>query len=288
MTLSSMHSVYFIGIGGIGMSALARYFKYTGKKVSGYDRTSSQLTNSLQNEGINICFEDKIELIPNDIINSNPDNVLFVYTPAIPGDHKQYNYIKEKGFEILKRSQVLGLLSKNQRGIAVAGTHGKTTVSTQIAHILKNSGLDCNAFLGGISNNYNTNFLYSEKSNLLVLEADEYDRSFLQLFPDIAVVTSVDPDHLDIYGDYDTLKENFKKFISQVNKNGKLIIRKGIPLELDNIDIEKYTYALDEEADFYAINVRLQNYKYIIDLVTPNGQVNNLEIGFPETGVCLQ
>lgn len=282
MKLEHIHNVFFIGIGGIGMSALARYFKFLGIQVNGYDRTETSLTKKLVEEGIEIHYEDRIDYIPEKILNSPHKESLIIYTPAIPGSHNQWNYFKEKGFKIYKRSEILGLVSKDKKGIAVAGTHGKTTVSTQIAHILKHSHLDCNAFLGGISNNYETNFIFSESSEYMVLEADEYDRSFLQLNPHIAVITSVEPDHLDIYGGFSTLKRNFELFTDLVDDDGILLIRKGTRIDVETKALQqKYYYSTTEYADFFAKNIRLENYRYIIDLVTPGAIIPDLEIGFP-------
>jgi UDP-N-acetylmuramate--alanine ligase len=282
MDIEKIHSVYFIGIGGIGMSALARYFNFLKLNVSGYDRTETALTKELVREGINIHYVDQIDLIPKNVLESNPGEVLLIYTPAIPKSHKQYNYLIDKGFNIYKRSEILGLISKYKKGIAVAGTHGKTTVSSQIAHVFKQSEIDCNAFLGGITNNYKTNFLFSNSSKYMVLEADEYDRSFLQLHPHIAVITSMESDHLDIYGEFKNLKSNFEDFVNQVDNDGVLIINKDVDIELPNkADQEVYYYSIIEETDFYAKNIRLENYKYTIDLVTPSTVISNLEIGFP-------
>jgi len=281
MDIDKLQKVYFIGIGGIGMSAIARFFKSIGKDVSGYDRTSTDLTKNLINEGMDIHFFDDVNLIPENFKEINEiDRNLIVYTPAIQDNHKELNYFKKNGFVLLKRSEVLGLISNKQKGIAVAGTHGKTTVSTIIAHLLKQSDKDCSAFLGGISKNYNSNLLLSEKSNYVVVEADEFDRSFLKLYPYLEVITSVDADHLDIYKNKEQLKHSYKQFIKQIKPNGKLIIKKGIDLNLnDDKKIKRFTYSLDSEADFFAKNITLENGKYWFDIVTPTTVIKNLSLG---------
>lgn len=225
MNLKNYHNVFFIGIGGIGMSALARWFHANGHIVKGYDRAQSELTEKLAEEGIAIHFEDSVEMIPEEIKAQKKDT-LVVYTPAIPESHSELSYLKGAGFTLLKRSQVLGEITKANFTIAVAGTHGKTTTSSMIAHILKNSGCNCTAFVGGIMTNYDSNLLIGEdnKDNIIVVEADEFDRSFLTIHPDIAIITSVDPDHLDIYGTKNTLEKTFKEFISNIKENGKLFI----------------------------------------------------------------
>jgi UDP-N-acetylmuramate--alanine ligase len=249
MELKSIQQVYLIGIGGIGMSGLARYFHHRGCVVCGYDKTPTELTDELQQEGIPVVFADDEALIPTAFHTPN-EETLIIYTPAIPKDSVILNFFKAQGFELFKRSQVLGIISKGMFTVAVAGTHGKTTTSTMIAHILKASGKDCSAFLGGISTNYHTNVLYG-KNNIVVVEADEYDRSFLTLHPDIAIITSMDADHLDIYGDHSHLTESFKLFASQIKPGGKLIHKKGLPLETG------FTYAFETEADAYASNVKV-------------------------------
>ncbi len=281
MNIKNIHNVYFIGIGGIGMSAIARYFKSLNLNVAGYDKTPSALTDELINEGINIHFDDNIKNIQ-ELYTTDIDRTLIIYTPAIPKNHSELNYFKNNNFEIYKRSKVLGLIANDKQGIAVAGTHGKTTVSTLIAHILKQSKLDCSAFLGGISNNYNSNLLLSNKSNLVVVEADEFDKSFLQLYPYFAVVTSVDADHLDIYGDKKHLEEAFAQFINQIKVNGKLLIKKNVDIiyELKK-DVEKFTYSLNSKADFFAKEIILINGTYFADIVTPDKIFKKVEIGLP-------
>ena len=270
-----MKNVYFIGIGGIGMSALARYYKFKGYNVAGYDRTPSDLTFALEAEGIDVHYQDQPELLPED-----KNETLVVYTPAIPADLGELVKAREEGYLLLKRSRTLGEVAKGQRCLAVAGTHGKTTTSTLIAHILTHSGEGCSAFLGGISRNYGTNLLMSENPTI-VAEADEFDRSFLQLFPEIAVITAVDADHLDIYGDYAHVVEAFKAFASQVS--GILIAKKGIPVGPADTKAKVFTYHYtDTSADFYPINARPDDcgcFQY--DLHTPDGVIPGFKVGAP-------
>ena len=270
-----MKNVYFIGIGGIGMSALARYYKFKGYNVAGYDRTPSDLTFALEAEGIDVHYQDQPELLPED-----KNETLVVYTPAIPADLGELVKAREEGYLLLKRSRTLGEVAKGQRCLAVAGTHGKTTTSTLIAHILTHSGEGCSAFLGGISRNYGTNLLMSENPTI-VAEADEFDRSFLQLFPEIAVITAVDADHLDIYGDYAHVVEAFKAFASQVS--GILIAKKGIPVGPADTKAKVYTYHYtDTSADFYPVSAQPDAcgcFQY--DLRTPSGVVPGFKVGAP-------
>lgn len=270
-----MKNVYFIGIGGIGMSALARYYKFKGYNVAGYDRTPSDLTFALEAEGIDVHYQDQPELLPED-----KNETLVVYTPAIPADLGELVKAREEGYLLLKRSRTLGEVAKGQRCLAVAGTHGKTTTSTLIAHILTHSGEGCSAFLGGISRNYGTNLLMSENPTI-VAEADEFDRSFLQLFPEIAVITAVDADHLDIYGDYAHVVEAFKAFASQIS--GILIAKKGIPVGPADTKAKVFTYHYtDTSADFYPINARPDDcgcFQY--DLHTPDGVIPGFKVGAP-------
>jgi UDP-N-acetylmuramate--alanine ligase len=277
MQIEDFKNIYFVGIGGIGMSAIARYFHAIGKKVYGYDRTSTQLTNELMTEGIQITFEDDLDTIPEAF--TNKENTLIVYTPAIPKDHQQLSYFRLNQFVIMKRSQVLGLLSDGLNGIGIAGTHGKTTVSTITAHIFKNSVMDCSAFLGGISRNYQSNLLISETSPWVVLEADEFDRSFLQLHPQIALVTSMDADHLDIYGDKFELERSFREYVSQVKKGGYLVHKLG--LELPAEGIQKFAYSVSEKTDFYADNIKLIEGFYQFDLVHPEGVIREIQFSYP-------
>lgn len=257
MELRNIQRVYLIGIGGIGMSGLARYFYHIGCIVCGYDKTPTDLTDELRNEGIQIVFEDKSDMIPRNFRDNDP-HTLIIFTPAIPKDSEILNFFQKKNFPLFKRSQVLGIISKGRYTIAVAGTHGKTTTSTMVAHILKDSGINCSAFLGGISSNYETNVLFGD-SNIVVVEADEYDRSFLTLFPDIAIITSMDADHLDIYGNHAQLTESFKLFASQVKKGGALIHHKGLPLD------NGFTYSIDGDADATATNIRIENGDFFFD-----------------------
>ncbi len=255
------------------MSALARYFKATGKDVAGYDRTNTNLTRELINSGINIHFEDDIELIPHNYLKNS--DTLVIITPAIPIDHKELTHFRNNNFKIFKRSEVLGLIVNKKNNIAVSGTHGKTTVSTMIAHILSNSQFGCSAFLGGISKNFNSNLVFNEKSNYMITEADEFDRSFLKLFPWFTVITAIDADHLDIYGTKDELKKTFNQFVNQTRKGGTVLVKKGLKLSL-KYDYDYYTYTLTKNADFYAKNISLDNDTYSFDVVTPTIKIKNL------------
>ena len=268
-------NVYFIGIGGIGMSAIARYFKFKGLNVSGYDKTESELTDTLQKQGIDVHYEDNVDFIPKDV-----ENTLVVYTPAIPHDMGELVYVQEHGYKVLKRSKILGEITDGERCLAVAGTHGKTTTSTLTAHILTESGGGCSAVLGGISKNYGTNLRMSH-SNAVVAEADEFDRSFLQLHPEIAVITAIDADHLDIYGDISHVLEAFKAFASQVH--GTVITKLGLDITAEDTKakILRYHYN-DSRADFYARNPRPDNLGYFsFDLVYPGGVIENVKCGTP-------
>jgi UDP-N-acetylmuramate--alanine ligase len=271
--INTFKKVYFIGIGGIGMSALARYFKATGKDVAGYDRTNTSLTRELLNSGINIHFKDDIGLIPGDYLKTS--GTLVIITPAIPVDHKELTHFRKNNFNIFKRSEILGLIVNKKNNIAVSGTHGKTTVSTMIAHILCHSKTGCSAFLGGISKNFNSNFVFNEKSNYMITEADEFDRSFLKLFPYFTVITAIDADHLDIYGSKDELDKTFNQFVNQTKKGGTVLVKKGLRLSL-KYDYNYYTYTLTNNADFYANNISLNNDTYSFDVVTPTIKIRNL------------
>ena len=275
MELKNIQRVYLIGIGGIGMSGLARYFHHLGCVVCGYDKTSTELTRELQQEGIPVIFDDSEAFVPASFHNLD-ERTLIIYTPAVPKDSNILNFFKDSGFELFKRSQVLGIISRGMYAIAVAGTHGKTTTSTMIAHILKYSGKDCSAFLGGISTNYHTNVLYG-KNNIVVVEADEYDRSFLTLHPDIAIITSIDADHLDIYGDHSHLTESFKLFASQIKPGGKLIHKKGLPLETG------FTYAVEAEADASGSNIRVDNGDFYFDFNNGKVTISDIKLGIPGT-----
>ena len=271
MDLNNIHRVYFIGIGGIGMSAIARYFNENGVTISGYDRTSTVLTRQLEAEGMQIHYTDDVNLL-------DPKADLVVYTPAIPPLHTELQWYREKGFEVVKRSDVLQEITRELFAITVAGTHGKTTISTMIAHILRHSGYGCNAFLGGISVNYDRNFWASDK-RVAVIEADEYDRSFLKLSPDIAVLTAMDPDHLDIYGTEKEMQEAFIQYTKNIKPNGTLIAREGLQRAADLVAPNKLTYALQSfTADAYAANVRIQKGGYQYDVVQQNWRIDNVTL----------
>lgn len=268
-SLSDISSVYLIGIGGIGMSALARYFAQRGMSVAGYDRTASALTDSLVSEGIGLTLDERVEAIPQPFLRK--EGTLVIYTPAIPKEHPQLQFFRSSGFELMKRAEVLGLVSEDYRTVAVGGTHGKTTTSSLLTHLLRSSHLSCNAILGGISADYQTNFLSSGRSQLLVTEADEYDRSFLQLHPHIAIVTSVDADHLEIYGSAGQMEEGFRAFAERVPDSGIFIHRAGLPFDDLETEARKLTYAVEDEADYRAINVRVENGRFTFDLLMPDG-----------------
>jgi UDP-N-acetylmuramate--alanine ligase len=269
--LRNIQRVYLVGIGGIGMSGLARYFANLGCIVCGYDKTATDLTNDLHNEGIRVIFDDREDWIP--LSFQTPDSgTLIIYTPAIPQDSVILNFFRDRGFEMLKRSQVLGLISKSMFTIAVAGTHGKTTTSCMVAHILKDSGTDCTAFLGGILSNYQSNVLYGN-NNIVVVEADEYDRSFLTLHPDIAIITSMDADHLDIYGDHEQLIQSFKQFASQVKDNGVLIFHEDLPFTSGT------TYSAQGPADANAINIRIENGDFYFDFKNDDSSIKDIKLG---------
>lgn len=271
-----MKNVYFIGIGGIGMSAIARYYNHAGYTVSGYDKTPSKLTAKLEQEGISIHYTADISYIPKEI-----EDTLVIYTPAIPKDMEELVYVQQNGYRLIKRSRALGEIASSQKCMGVAGTHGKTTTSTLLSHLYTHSGTGCSAFLGGISKNYHTNLLLS-KNPVLVAEADEFDRSFLQLFPDIAIITSADADHLDIYGNANTLKEAFEEFASQIKPDGALILKKGVELDLSNVKAKIYSYSYSEVADFYAANIQLQDNGHLVfDLVYPGGTIEGCTVGIP-------
>lgn len=273
--MNSYKNIYFIGIGGIGMSAIARYYKFKGCNVSGYDKTESELTGELIAEGIGVHYEDNTDFIPKDV-----ENTLVVYTPAIPHDLKELLYVQEHGYTLLKRSKTLGEIAKGQRCLAVAGTHGKTTTSTLLAHIFTDSKVGCSAFLGGISKNYDTNLLVSHNPTI-VAEADEFDRSFLQLFPEIAVITAMDADHLDIYGDLKHVHEAFQAFAGQVS--GTVITKLGLDITPNHTKarIMRYSYN-DPRADFYADNLRKDECGYFtFNLKYPDGVIKDCRVGIP-------
>ncbi len=273
MELENIQRVFLIGIGGIGMSGLARYFKKRGCVVCGYDKTGTPLTESLMNEGIPVVFMDDEDSIQVSFLE-NDSNTLVIYTPAIPSDSKILNFFKEGGYTMKKRSEVLGIISKGMFTIAIAGTHGKTTTSSIVAHVLKDSGYDCSAFLGGIATNYNSNVLFGD-NNTMVVEADEYDRSFLTLHPDIAIVTSMDADHLDIYGDKSHLVDSFKQITSQLKEGGRLIYRQGLDLSNGK------TYSANVVADIQAVNVQIKEGSFFFDFKNANGIIENIQLGLP-------
>ena len=273
-------NIYFLGIGGIGMSAIARYFAAKGYAVAGYDRTRSRLCEELEAEGIAIHYTDDVAQIAPEFLHN--ESTLVVYTPAIPAEHSEFVYFRQHGFTIEKRAQVLGEITRVERGLCVAGTHGKTTTSTMLAHLLKQSHVDCNAFLGGIAKNYTSNLMLSDTSDLVVIEADEFDRSFHHLTPYMAVVTAVDADHLDIYGTHEAYLESFAHFTSLIVEGGCLIMKKGIALQprLGN-GVKLYTYSATEQADFCATNVRIGNGTIVFDFVTPTETIADIELGVP-------
>ena len=279
MNTNTLKAVYFVGTGGIGMSALVRYFLSKGKAVGGYDRTASALTEKLRQEGADIHYEDNVALIPEVFLN--PETTLIVYTPAIPAEHKELTYFREHNFEIQKRAQVLGMITQTERGLCVAGTHGKTTTSTMAAFLLDNSHVKCNAFLGGISKNYGTNLLVSDQSDFVVIEADEFDRSFHWLTPYATVITATDSDHLDIYGTHEAYLESFRKYTSLIRPDGYLIIKKGIDLQPDVKEgVTVYTYS-DKEGDFHAENIRIGNGEIFFDFISPLGNIKDVQLGVP-------
>ncbi len=285
MNLKNINIAYFIGIGGIGMSALARWFNHNKIKVIGYDKTSTPLTTKLAEEGMSIHFEDSIDLLPIELKSYNK-HAIIVYTPAVPNEHEQMNYLIQLGFRLYKRSEVLGIITRDQFTVAVAGTHGKTTTSSMIAHLLKQAGVNCSAFLGGITANYKTNLLLNEQGkedNIVVVEADEYDRSFLTLHPNIAVITSADADHLDIYDNKDNLLDSFKAFIDKIETNGKLFIHESVAEVLVNGDqarITTFDYAKSTGSVFSA-NVKIVNGNFVFDFNGLNTEIPGLTLKVP-------
>ncbi len=279
MEFKYLKQVFFVGIGGIGMSALARFFHCQGMNVFGYDRTLSQLSVKLENEGMLIHYHEDVKwLVEQDFMT---EDTLVVYTPAVPENHTELVYFRKMGFDIKKRAEVLGMISKSWDAVCVAGTHGKTTISTLTAHLYTNSKIGCTAFLGGISNNYNTNYLHSDKSAYVILEADEFDRSFLHLVPYMSVISSIDADHLDIYGNKRELVKSFNEFAGLTRSGGTLILKKGLTYIDSPKDTVKFFYALQDKADFYASNIHLIDGKYHFDLNSPFGKIDNLELGIP-------
>ena len=273
------NNIYFIGAGGIGMAALERYFLAKGCRVAGYDRTPSDLTRALQSEGVDIVFDDDPELIP--AAFRNPEDTLVVYTPAIPADHRGLQWFRDNGFEVLKRAQVLGLVTRSLQAICFAGTHGKTTTSSMAAHLLQVSGVGSNAFLGGVLRNYGTNYLLSPSSPFAVIEADEYDRSFHHLTPQIAVITSTDPDHLDIYGTEEAYLESFAHFTELIRPGGALLVHTGLKLQpMPQPGVKVYTYGRDE-GDFHARHIDMADGHITFDLVGPHGAIRGISLGVP-------
>ena len=278
MEAKNIRAVYFVGAGGIGMSALVRYFIHCGLVVAGYDKTPSELTRRLEKEGALIHYEENVDEIPHAC--KNPEQCLVVYTPAIPENHKEMQYFREHGFEIQKRAQVLGTLTRQMKGLCVAGTHGKTTTSSMCAHIMHQSHLDCNAFLGGITKNYGTNYIVSD-SDFVVIEADEFDRSFHWLTPYMTVITSTDPDHLDIYGSKEAYLESFRHYTELIQPDGALIIHRDLEMKEHLQDgVRRYDYALNE-GDFHAENIRIENGEITFDFVSPIESVKNVQLGQP-------
>lgn len=279
MELKDIKSVYFLGAGGIGMSALVRYFLHEGKFVAGYDRTPSPLTDKLIEEGAHLHFDENVELVPAEC--RQQESTLVIYTPAIPADHKEWPLFRNGGFTIKKRAEVLGIITKGKRGVCAAGTHGKTTTSTMTAHLLHQSEVDCAAFLGGISKNYKSNLVLSDKSDFVVIEADEYDRSFLHLEPYVAAITSADPDHLDIYGNKENYLEAFAQFTERIRPEGYLIIHEGLEVVPRTQDgVKSYTYGRGS-GDFHAENIRIGGGTIIFDYVSPWQKIEDVELGVP-------
>jgi len=278
MEAKDIQAVYFVGGGGIGMSAIARYFIRRGLVVAGYDKTPSELTRQLEREGMLLHYDENVDEIP--FVCRQPASCLVVYTPAVPAEHKELVFFREKGFEIQKRAQVLGTLTREHRGLCVAGTHGKTTTSTMCAHIMHQSHLDCNAFLGGISKNYGTNYILSD-SDYVVIEADEFDRSFHWLRPWMTVITSTDPDHLDIYGTKEAYLESFRHYTTLIQPGGALIIHRDLEMQEQLPEgVRRYDYALDE-GDFHAENICIDNGTITFDFVSPIETVRGIELGQP-------
>lgn len=271
MNLKSIHNVYFVGIGGIGMSALARYFKFNNKNVAGYDRVKTEITDGLEVLGIQVSAKDDVAEIPTEYLNK--ENTIIIYTPAVPSSHVELTYFRENNFNIYKRAEVLGLITRNTFCLGVAGTHGKTTTSSILGHLLAESGVDVTAFLGGIAENYNSNLIL-KGNEITVVEADEFDRSFLQLSPDIACITSMDADHLDIYGEKEALQDSFIEFAKCIKPNGKLLVQEDI--ELDGI-----TYGFNETSDYRIKNIHIRNGAYVFDIVTPLKVIEDIQFYLP-------
>ncbi|MEO9853466.1 MAG: UDP-N-acetylmuramate--L-alanine ligase [Reichenbachiella sp.] len=282
MNLENLHSVYFLGIGGIGMSALARWFHANGYAVTGYDKTATSLTEKLVEEGIAVHYEDHVRNIP-EKVKKDRDGALIIYTPAVPVDLNEYQFFINEGFELYKRSQVLGMLTKSSYTIAVAGTHGKTTTSSMIAHLLKSAGVDCSAFVGGIMTNYDSNLLIGVNNEVMVVEADEFDRSFLTLHPDVAIITATDADHLDIYGSKDSLKDSFNEFIKNIKANGQLFIEEKVAAELvlnPNGNINVNTYGLNG-GDITISDLKIANAKFEFTFKSHEGNAKGFALAMP-------
>ncbi len=281
MEIKNVHTIYFIGVGGIGMSAIARYFNSLECKVFGYDKTKTVLTEQLESEGIIIHYNEDINQIPL-TIRQQEEGTLVIYTPAIPEDNKEFQYLKKEGIKLYKRAEVLGLISQKYFTIAIAGTHGKTTTSSIIAHILNECCANCIAFLGGISLNFNSNLLLNKDASIIVVEADEYDRSFLMLSPDIALITSLDADHLDIYGDKDKMKSTYIEFANKIKEGGKLITKKEhVDVLGARTDIKKSTYSISKQTDTKALNVNIVDGNYVVDIESSAELITNVKIGLP-------
>ena len=279
MNFEDIKSIYFVGAGGIGMSALLRYYLATGVPVGGYDKTPSELTKTLEAEGAQLHYEDDPDLIPETF--RDKAHTLVVYTPAIPADHKEMAWFRAEGFEIQKRAYVLGLLTRSAKGLCVAGTHGKTTTTSMLAHLLHESKVGCNAFLGGITKNYGTNYLLDENSDYVVIEADEFDRSFHHLRPFATAITSADPDHLDIYGTEAAYLESFSHYTSLVQPGGALVIEESVKIDLKLQEgVTYYTYGRTS-GDFHAENLRIGGGRIVFDLISPLGNVTDVELGVP-------
>lgn len=280
INLKQIDNIYFVGAGGIGMSALARYFLSLNKNVAGYDRKESDLTQKLNSQGANIHYEDNVRLIPENFKSS--DSTLVIYTPAVPESHTELSFFRANSFQIMKRAEVLGLITNHSKGLCIAGTHGKTTTSSMLAHLLKQSKVDCNAFLGGILKPYDSNLMLSDTSDFTVIEADEYDRSFLHLTPYMAVITSADPDHLDIYHSPEDYTKSFELFTSLIRPEGLLLMKKGLNIHPQlQKGVALFTYSSTEEADYYATNILTDNGQLLFDFVYPEGRINRLSLGVP-------
>lgn len=283
MNILNYKFYYFLGVGGIGMSALARFFSHYGKPVAGYDKTASELCLQLETEGIDCHYEENVADLRRKLSAYSKEEVLVVYTPAVPKEHAEYQYLLENGYTILKRSQVLGEITKQFKTIAIAGTHGKTTTTTLVTHLLKTAGISCFSFMGGISRNYNTNLLLgdvNDNNTYVVVEADEYDRSFLTLHPYIGLITSADADHLDIYGDADHVKESYRLFAGQVKKDGVLIVKKNVDNDL-NLTDKRIIYSLNLDTEYCAQSIHIENAQFFYDIKSPVEPVNGVTLGLP-------